>query len=492
MKAPGEILDDEMAYNNLAEFVQVLEREGELKRITYPVKAELEIAEIADRVMKSGGPALLFENVSGKQIPVLINAFGSAKRMALALGVTDLEEIARDIQKLIQTKPPKSFKDKLNLLGELIRLAGIPPKIVKGGACQEVVHREPDLGILPVLTCWPGDAGPFITLPMVCSKDPRSGTRNVGLYRMQLFDRRTTGMHWHLHKVGARHFNQQKERAGKMELAACLGGDPVMIYAATAPLPDQIDEILFSGFLRKKGVELVKGVTIDVEVPANSDIVIEGYVDPAAAPRREGPFGDHTGFYSLADDYPVFHVTCITHRRNPIYPTTIVGRPPMEDAFLGKATERLFLPLVRVTLPEIVDMNLPVHGVFHNLAIISIKKEYPAHARKVMHALWGLGQMMFTKILIIVDHDVNVHDLSEVTWVTGNNIDPKRDTIFVEGPVDVLDHAAPLSGYGSKMGIDATRKWRSEGFEREWPGAIVMDDKTKKYIDSIWEKLGIM
>lgn len=480
-----------MAYSNLAEFVHVLERAGELKRITYPVKAELEIAEIADRVMKTAGPALFFENVVGKQIPVLINAFGSAQRMALALGVPDIEELAREIQNLIQIKPPKSFKDKLNLLRKLIHLAGIPPKIVKEGICQEVVHREPDLGILPVLTCWPGDAGPFITLPMVFSRDPWSGTRNVGLYRMQVFDPRTTGMHWHLHKVGARHFHHQKERGERMDLAVCLGGDPVMIYAATAPLPDQIDEILFSGFLRKKGVELIKGITVDIEVPANSDIVIEGYIDPMEPPRREGPFGDHTGFYSLADDYPVFHVSCITHRKEPIYPTTIVGRPPMEDAYLGKATERLFLPLLRVTLPEIVDMNLPVHGVFHNLAIISIKKDYPAHARKVMHALWGLGQMMFTKTLIIVDHDVNVHDLSEVTWAAGNNIDPKRDTVFVEGPVDVLDHAAPALGYGSKMGVDATRKWRSEGFDREWPGAIVMDDKTKQYIDSIWEKLGI-
>jgi 4-hydroxy-3-polyprenylbenzoate decarboxylase len=480
-----------MPYNSLAEFVQALSNADELKRITYPVKAELEITEIADRVMKRNGPALLFENVDGKRIPLLINAFGSMKRMALALGVGDVEEIAREIDRLIRTKPPKSFKDKLNLLTELVRLAGIPPKIVKEAACQEVILRDPDLNILPALTCWPGDAGPFITLPMVFTRDPRSGVRNVGLYRMQIFERRTTGMHWHLHKVGARHYQHQKERSGRMELAACLGGDPAMIYAATAPLPDQIDEILFTGFLRKKGVELVKGMTVDVEVPANSDIVIEGYVDPTEPLRREGPFGDHTGFYSLADDYPVFHVTCITHRQNPIYPTTIVGRPPMEDAFLGKTTERLFLPLLRVTLPEITDMNLPVHGVFHNLAIISIKKEYPAHARKVMHALWGLGQMMFTKTLMIVDDDVNVHDLAEVTWVVGNHIDPKRDLVFVEGPVDVLDHAAPVMGYGSKVGIDATRKWRSEGFEREWPAAIVMDDKTKRYIDSIWEKLGI-
>ena len=480
-----------MAYNSLADFVQVLAQRGELKRITYPVKAELEITEIADRVMKDGGPALLFEDVVGKKIPALINAFGSAKRMALALGVSDVEEIAQEVEKLVQTKPPKSFKDKLKLLSQLMRLAGIPPKVIKNGPCQEVIHREPDLNLLPILTCWPGDAGPFITLPAVFSKDPAKGTRNVGLYRMQVYDRRTTGMHWHLHKVGARHYQHQKQQKEPMQLAVCLGGDPALIYAATAPLPDQIDEILFTGFLRKKGLELVKGLTVDIEVPANSDIVIEGYVDPLEPPRREGPFGDHTGFYSLADDYPVFHVTCISHKQNPIYPTTIVGRPPMEDAYIGKATERIFLPLLKLTFPEIVDMNLPVHGVFHNLAIVSIRKEYPGHARKIMHALWGMGQMMFTKILIIVDHDINAQDLSEVTWVAGNHIDPKRDVIFVEGPVDVLDHAAPVMGFGSKMGIDATKKWRSEGFERDWPDAIVMDDKTKRYVDSIWDKLGI-
>ena len=480
-----------MPYNSLSNFVQVLENAGELRRISYPVKAELEIAEIADRVMKAGGPALLFENVSGKNIPLLINAFGSIKRMAMALGVNDIEEVAKKIAKLVQIQPPKTFKEKIQLAGELIKLAGLPPKIVKDGACREVIQHHPDLTILPVLTCWPGDAGPFITLPMVFSKDPVKGTRNVGLYRMQVFDARTTGMHWHLHKVGARHFQHRKGSVGKMELAVCLGGDPAMIYAATAPLPDQIDEILFAGFIRNKGMELIKGVTVDVEVPANSDIVIEGYVDPSEPLRREGPFGDHTGFYSLADEYPVFHVTCITHRKDAIYPTTIVGRPPMEDVYLGKATERLFLPLIRVTLPEIVDMNLPIHGVFHNLAIVSIKKEYPAHARKVMHALWGLGQMMFTKILIVVDHDVNIHDLSEVTWIVGNHIDPKRDTVFLDGPVDVLDHAAPRLGFGSKVGIDATRKWRGEGFDREWPEPIIMDEKTKRYIDTIWHKLGI-
>ncbi len=480
-----------MPYNSLSDFVQVLERAGELRRITHPVKAELELAAIADRVMKAGGPALLFENVVGKNIPVLINSFGSMKRMALALGVNDIEEIAKRISQLIQIQPPKTFKDKIHLAGDLIKLAGLPPKIVNRGACQEVIHREPSLDILPVLTCWPGDAGPFITLPMVFSRDPVKGTRNVGLYRMQVFDARTTGMHWHLHKVGARHFQNQKQSVGKMELAVCLGGDPAMIYAATAPLPDQIDEILFAGFLRNQGIELTKAVTIDLEVPADSDIVIEGYVDPSEPLRREGPFGDHTGFYSLADDYPVFHVTCITQRKNPIYPTTIVGRPPMEDVYLGKATERFFLPLIRVTLPEIVDMNLPIHGVFHNLAIVSIKKEYPAHARKVMHALWGLGQMMFTKILVVVDHDINIQDLSEVTWIVGNHIDPKRDMVFLDGPVDVLDHAAPRLGFGSKVGIDATRKWRGEGFDREWPDPITMDEKTKRYIDTIWHKLGL-
>ena len=468
-----------MAYNSLHDFVQVLEAQRELKRVAQPVKAELEIAEIADRVMKSGGPALLFENVVGKNVPVLINAFGSTKRMAAALGVEDIEDIAHEIEKLLRmTKPPKSFKDKLHLLAEALRLAGIPPKKVKDGACQEVIHHEPDLGILPVLTCWPGDGGPFVTLPAVFSKDPKTGARNVGLYRMQVYDSRTTGMHWHLHKVGARHYRQQQ--SGRMELAVCIGGDPALTYAATAPLPDQIDEILFTGFIHKKGVELVRAQTVDIEVPASADFVIEGYVDPTEPYRREGPFGDHTGFYSLADDYPVFHVTCITQRKNPIYLTTIVGRPPMEDAYIGKATERIFLPLLRLTFPEIVDMNLPVHGVFHNLAVVSIKKEYPAHARKIMHALWGMGQMMFTKILIVVDDDVNVQDLSEVTWVAGNHIDPKRDVVFVDGPVDVLDHAAPALGFGSKMGIDATRKWRSEGFERDWPDAIVMDEKTKK------------
>ena len=480
-----------MPYNSLSDFVQVLEREGELRRINYPVKAELEISEIADRVMKNGGPALLFENVVSKQIPVLINAFGSSKRMALALGVKDVEEIAREVEKLVQTKPPKSFKEKLNIVLQLIRLAGIPPKLVKDGECQEVIHREPDLNILPVLTCWPADGGPFITLPAVFSQDPRKGTRNVGLYRMQVYDRQTTGMHWHLHKVGARHYQHQKQQNGKMELAVCLGGDPALIYAATAPLPDQIDEIVFTGFLRKKGLELVKAVTVNVEVPANSDIVIEGYIDPAEPLRREGPFGDHTGFYSLADDYPVFHVTCLTHKQNPIYLTTIVGRPPMEDCHMGKAVERIFLPVIRKQLPEIVDIELPWAGIFHNLVVVSIRKRYPGHARKIMNAIWGLGQMMFSKVIIVVDEDVNVHDPQEVAWKALNHIDPERDTQFVLGPVDQLDHSARLENFGSKMGVDATRKWPSEGFNRPWPDEIRMSPQVVEKVSRRWKEYGL-
>src|SRR5438094_3257767 len=480
-----------MPYNSLVDFVQVLTKEGELRRILYPVKPELEITEIADRVMKQGGPALLFENVVGKKMPVLINAFGSQKRMALALGVTDVEETAREVEKLVQTKPPKSFKEKLNLFSELIRLAGIPPKIVKQGDCQQVIHREPDLGMRPVLTCWPGDGGPFVTLPAVFSKDPRKGTRNVGLYRMQVYDRQTTGMHWHLHKVGARHYQHQKEEKGRMELAVCLGGDPALIYAATAPLPYQIDEILFTWFLRKKGLELVKAITVDVEVPASSDIVIEGYVDPSEPLRREGPFGDHTGFYSLADDYPVFHVACITERKDPVYATTIVGPPPMEDFYMGKAVERIFLPLMRLQLPEIRDICMPAEGIFHNLMLVAMRKSYPGHARKVMSAIWGLGQAMFTKCIVVVDEDVDVQNVREVVWKALNNIDPERDIQFTMGPIDSLDHSSRLPNYGSKMGIDATRKWPGEGFARPWPGVIRMPEGAKHRVDELWKKAGL-
>ena len=467
-----------MAYNSLHDFVQVLEARRELKRVAQPVKAELEIAEIADRVMKSGGPALLFENVVGKNVPVLINAFGSTKRMAAALGVEDIEDIAHEIEKLLRmTKPPKSFKDKLHLLAEALRLAGIPPKKVKDGACQEVIHREPDLGILPVLTCWPGDGGPFITLPAVFSRIQKRAPETSGSIACRFMIRAPPACIGICTK-SARAIIANSSRAG-WSLRSAL--------AATQRSPMLRRRLCLIRSMRsyspasstKRASTFVRAQTVDIEVPASADFVIEGYVDPTAPYRREGPFGDHTGFYSLADDYPVFHVTCITQRKNPIYLTTIVGRPPMEDAYIGKATERIFLPLLRLTFPEIVDMNLPVHGVFHNLAVVSIEKEYPAHARKIMHALWGMGQMMFTKILIVVDDDVNVQDLSEVTWVVGNHIDPKRDVVFVDGPVDVLDHAAPALGFGSKMGIDATRKWRSEGFERDWPDAIVMDGSEK-------------
>ena len=441
--------------------------------------------------MKATGPALLFEKPVGSDIPVLINAMGSSERMALALGVQSIEEIGAEITDLLQMEVPDTLVGKLKMLPKYGRLATYGPKSVKSGICQEVVHtNEASLDILPILHCWPGDGGRFITLPMVFSKDPRTGMRNVGMYRMHMYDGRTTGMHWHPHKVGARHYAGYEQIGKRMEIAVALGGDPATTYAASAPLPEDFDEMIFAGFLRKKAVEMVHCKTVDLEIPANSEIVIEGYVDPHER-RMEGPFGDHTGYYSLADEFPVFHVTCITHRKSPVYPATIVGRPPMEDCFMAKATERIFLPLIKMQLPEIVDMNLPVEGVFHNLAVISIRKRYPGHARKVMHAVWGLGQMMFTKIIVVVDEEVNVQDMSEVLWRLGNNIDPQRDIEFVTGPVDILDHAARMSGYGSKMGIDATKKLPGEGFTREWPDEIRMRPEVVKRIDEIWAELGL-
>ncbi len=478
-----------MAYKNLRAFIERLKDNDELVIIDHPVSRELEITEITDRISKSNGPALLFTNVKESDFPVLINAYGSFKRMAWSLGVEDIEDIASDIEALIKTKPAEGFMDKLKLLPKLKELASSFPKTVKKGACQEVIIKNPDLNKLPVLKCWPLDGGPFITLPVVISKDPDSGIRNLGMYRMQVYDKNTTGMHWHIHKVGARHYQRNKELGKKMELAVSLGGDPAITFSASAPLPDNVDEFLFAGYLRKEPVKLVKAITVDIEVPAEAEFIIEGYVDPEEELRMEGPFGDHTGYYSLADNYPVFHVTCITHRKNPVYPATIVGRPPMEDCYMAKATERIFLPLIKMTIPEIVDMNLPIEGVFHNIAIISIKKQFPAHARKIMHALWGLGQMMFTKALIIVDDDVNVQDPQEVVWRVANNIDAKRDIVFVDGPVDCLDHASQSANVGSKMGIDATRKWKSEGFEREWPPTIEMDKSVKDHIDTIWDSI---
>lgn len=481
-----------MAYTDLQDFLKRLEKLGELKRIKEPVSPELEITEITDRVCKMHGPALFFENVPGYKMPVLMNAFGSFKRMSLALEVPNLDSLGQEILDFIEAEAPDTLIKKLKMVPKLKRMTNAMPKMVKKGPCQEIVLKEDevDLGLLPVLKCWPEDGGPFITLPVVFTKHPETGIRNAGMYRMQVYDKNTTGMHWHTHKGGAHHYRVAERLGQDLQVAVAIGPDPAMTYAATAPLPDDIDEVLFAGFLRESPVELVKCKTVDLEVPASSQIVLEGYVKPGER-RIEGPFGDHTGYYSLADEYPVFHITCMTMRSDAIYPATIVGQPPQEDCYMAKATERLFLPMIKKTLPEIVDMNLPMEGVFHNLAFISIDKRYPGHARKVMHALWGLGQMMFCKIICIFDKEVDVQDLGQVLWRLGNNIDPRRDIVFTDGPVDALDHAAPLPHYGSKMGIDCTRKWKEEGFERDWPNVIEMSLEVKKKIDSIWKKLGI-
>lgn len=485
-----------MAYRDFQDFLARLEREGELKHIRVPVDPYLEITEVADRVMKQpgGGPALLFDQPAGKQIPLAINVFGSRKRMSMALGVSDLEEIACEIQEMLKPEAPAGLMNAARtLLPKLAVLSKMPPRQERGpGRCQEVVLLEDavDLDRLPILHCWPEDGGRYITLPLVFTHDPNTGKRNVGMYRVQVFDKRTTAMHWQMHKVGAEHARQSAERQQKIDVAICLGGDPALTYAATAPLPPGIDEMLFAGFLRKRPVTLVKAKTVDLSVPEDAEIVIEGRIDPREL-RMEGPFGDHTGYYSLADLYPVLHISAITHRKNPVYPATIVGRPPMEDGWLGKATERLFLPLLRLTLPEVVDMNLPVEGIFHNIALVSIRKRYPGHAFKVMHALWGLGQAMFTKILLVFDQDVNVQDVSECLWRLGNNIDPERDMCLVRGPIDVLDHASRALGFGSKIGFDCTRKLPAEGFAREWPGVIEMTPDVKRRIDALWPELGL-
>lgn len=480
-----------MAYATSDDFVQHLERLGELKRISYAADPYLEITEITDRVVKSRGPALLFERPKGYDVPLLINAFGSEKRMAAALNGTSLDQVAGRLDALLKQamRMPKGLGEKLALGGAMLGVAATaPPRRVKTGPCKEVIEREnPSLDFLPIQTCWPEDGGPFITLPLVITRHPVSGKRNVGMYRMQKYDSRTTGMHWQLHKTGAEHQRVAKE---PFPVAVCLGGDPVLTYSATAPLPPEIDELLFAGWLRGKPVELVQCETSDLEVPACCDVVLEGYIDPNER-RTEGPFGDHTGYYTLEETFPVFHLTCVTRRQKPIYPSTIVGRPPMEDAWLGKATERLFLPLLKLAVPEIVDMNLPVEACFHNLAIVSIDKRYPGHAYKVMSALWGLGQMMFCKCIIVVDKHVNVHDPVEVLWRVSNNIDAQRDVMFTRGPVDHLDHASTHQFYGSKMGIDATTKWASEGYTREWPPDIHMSPEIKQRVDGIWSQLGL-
>ena len=485
-------VEQSMAYSDIRDFIQALERDNELVRVRERVSRDLEITEIADRVMKSNGPALLFENVDDLSVPVLINAYGSQKRMAMALGADSLDEIGARIGSLTNTEAPGSFLEKLMMLPKLLQLSSAFPKTVKSAPCQEVVLTGDDasLDLLPILKCWPDDGGRFITLPMVFTKSAETGKRNVGMYRMHVYDSHTTGMHWHVHKVGARHYAEHEKLGKRMELAVALGGDPALTYAATAPLPEDFDEMIFAGFLRQSPVDMVQCKTIDQQVPADAEIVLEGYVDPGER-HIEGPFGDHTGYYSPADEYPVFHLTCLTHRKNPIYPATIVGKPPMEDCFMGKATERLFLPLIKSQLPEIVDMNLPVEGIFHNLAFISIRKRYPMQARKVISALWGLGQMMFTKIIVVFDEDVNVQDMSEALWRLGSNIDPKRDISFADGPVDVLDHAAPQALFGSKMGIDATRKIEGEGHDRPWPEDIRMSPEVVARVDSIWKDLNI-
>ncbi|MGZ8459072.1 MAG: menaquinone biosynthesis decarboxylase [Candidatus Deferrimicrobiaceae bacterium] len=479
-----------MAFRDLREFLSALEARGELKKIQAPVSADLEAAEIADRAVKSGGPALLFENVKGHDVPLAMNLFGTMVRMCLALGVSSLDEIGARMVEVIEPEIPSNLIEKLKMLPKLARLADFIPKTVSSGPCQEVVETDkPSLSFLPVVKTWPGDGGPFITLPLVFTKDPNTGRRNVGMYRMHVYDETSTGMHWHVHKGGAQHYRGFRRKRERMPVAVALGGDPATIYAASAPLPEDVDEMVFAGFLRKQPVELVRCRTVDIEVPAHAEVILEGYVDPDDL-RTEGPFGDHTGYYSLADEYPVFRVTCVTRRKKPIYPATIVGKPPMEDVYLGKAAERIFLPLLRKIVPEVVDMNLPIEGIFHNVALFAIDKRYPGHARKVMSAVWGLGLLMFSKFVVIFDSDVNIQDPSEVLWRLGNNVDPRRDTMIVDGPVDALEHASPVPHYGSKMGIDATRKWASEGFAREWPEDIRMDETIVDLVTRRWKEYG--
>jgi 4-hydroxy-3-polyprenylbenzoate decarboxylase len=529
-----------LAYDDLRSWISALERAGELKRIGTEADPILEITEITDRVSKAKipppprqnrgrqepgtyipGPALLFQNVKGyARAQLLINQFGSARRMRMALEVDSLDEVAERIRGFIDVKSPQGFLDKVKMLPMLREMGNFFPKTVASGPCKEVIKTD-NFSLLdfPVLQCWPKDAGRFITLPCVVTRDPNTGKRNVGMYRMQVYDEKTAGMHWQRQKIGAEHYRESLRAAaaagdtgrsaaveimartsggsqlpegglpgGRMDVAVAIGTDPAITFSAILPAPPDVEEYLIASFLRQKPVELVKCETVDLEVPATAEIVLEGYVNLDEL-RTEGPFGDHTGFYSLEDQYPVFHVTCVTHRRDPIYATTIVGKPPMEDGWMGKAVERIFLPLMKLTIPELVDINLPLEGVFHNLMIVSIKKSYPGQARKVMNAIWSLGQAMFTKCILVVDEDVNVQDVGEVTLKVLNHIDPERDIQFTLGPLDSLDHASRLPDFGSKMGIDATRKWASEGFSRPWPDEIIMDKKTRELVDRKWRSL---
>jgi 4-hydroxy-3-polyprenylbenzoate decarboxylase len=481
-----------MAYRDLREFIRALEQNNELKRISFEVDPILEITEFADRAVKRGGPALLFEKPKGSSVPLLINAFASMRRMEIALGVNSVEEIAARIVEFLEMRMPEGIIGKLKMLPKLAEMGSFFPRTISKGPCQEVVRTEGfSLLDYPVLKCWPQDAGRFITLPLVFSKNPETGKRNCGMYRMQIFDDRTAGMHWQTHKQGAEHYRRmQQQGAKRMEVAVALGADPATVYSAILPLPPDLDEMLIAGFLRQSPVEMVKCRTVDLEVPAYAEIVLEGYVELGEL-RTEGPFGDHTGFYSLADEYPVFHVTCITQREEPIYATTVVGPPPMEDYYMGKAIERIFLPLIRMQLPEVRDIAMPPEGVFHNLILVSIRKSYPGHARKVMHSIWGTGQAMFSKVIVVVDEDVDVQNYREVAWKALNNIDPERDIEMVLGPVDSLDHASRLPNFGSKMGIDATRKWPSEGFLRPWPDVIAMAPDVKTRVEELWRKAGL-
>ncbi|HEX3623861.1 MAG TPA: UbiD family decarboxylase [Verrucomicrobiae bacterium] len=515
-----------MAFDSFREFVSALERAGELKKISQPVATELEITEIANREMKSpgGGKALLFERptVNGEvsPFPLATNTMGSWRRMAMSMGAESVEAVAAELGSLMKAKPPTGFREAIKLLGTAFDLRHAKPKIVSSGPCKDVIHRfdappsrkepwpaapnvealkrlsveaaqrqsprQPTLLNIPIQQCWPLDGGRFITLPCVVTKDPDTGERNVGMYRIQIYDDRTTGMHWQLQKVGARHGRRYYETGTRMPVSIFIGGDPVFAFCATAPLPDGLDEFLLAGYLRKKSISLVKCETNDLEVPANADFVIEGYVDPTEPLREEGPFGDHTGYYTLPEPYPVFHVTAITHRSDAVYPATIVGIPPMEDFYIGSASVKLFLPIFKMNFPEIVDIALPAEGVFHNLVFVSIKKTYPMQAYKIMHGLWGMGQMMFTKYIVIVDAEVNVHNTSEVLFHLTANTDPQRDSIFTKGPADVLDHATSEIAIGTKLGIDATRKLPGEGFKRNWPPLIKMDEAVRKKVDSLF------
>ena len=504
-----------MAYDSFRDFVEALDRAGELKRISQPVATELEITEIADREMKlpGGGKALLFEKPSVNGVvspfPVAINTLGSWKRMAMSMGAESVDAAAKELGSLMKAKPPTGFKEAIKLLGTALELRHAKPKTVKSGPCKDVIHRydapashkgawpdapdwqkgtnpnPPTLADLPILKCWPLDGGRFVTLPCVVTQDPDTGDRNLGMYRIQVYDGQTTGLHWQLQKVAARHGRRYFEKGERMPVAIFLGGDPMFPFAATAPLPDGLDEFLLAGYLRKKSVELVKCETNDLQVPANADFVIEGYMDPTEPLRMEGPFGDHTGYYTLPEPYPVFHVTAITHRKDAVYPATIVGIPPMEDFYIGAASVKLFLPMFQMNFPEIVDIALPAEGTFHNLVVVSIKKTYPMQAYKIMHGLWGMGQMMFTKYIIVVDAHVDVHNTSQVLFHLFADTDPQRDTMLTRGPADVLDHATPTIAAGGKMGFDATRKLPGEGFQRPWPPLIRMDEAVKAKVDAM-------